>query len=182
MGPLQRIRRTLLLRKFLRSKDAPPLPLPESTGGDPDVVLGPGDDPRAGLESIGPEVDADGNSYVEPGDERVPGGEGRSGLTGWMERRASRVVSKIYDSRADDLEVRAKRAVSSAYADQADDLEDRAVRAMRRAITTEADRIKDVIEHSVQVKKREVRLSLLVLVTASLVYLALYWFTSRPAS
>ncbi|MEW6071596.1 MAG: hypothetical protein AB1726_03240 [Planctomycetota bacterium] len=99
-----------------------------------------------------------------------------------MERRAQRVAARIYDSRADDLETRARRAVSSAYREQADDLEDRAVRALRRAIASEADRIKEVIEHAVAVKKREVRLSLLVLVTASLVYLALYWFTSRPGA
>jgi len=104
----------------------------------------------------------------------------RGGITRWFEKRAQRVASKVYASRADDLEERARRVVGSAYRDQADDLEDRAVRAMRRAITFEADRIKEAIEHGIQVKKREVRLSLVVLLTASLVYLLLYWFTQRP--
>ena len=107
---------------------------------------------------------------------------GAGGISAWVEKRAQSVVSKIYDTRADDIEDRARRAVSSAYRDQADDLEERAVKAMRRALSAEADRIKQVIEHAVAVKKREARLSLLVLVTASLVYLALYWFTSRPSS
>ena len=70
--------------------------------------------------------------------------------------------------------------MSSAYEDRADDLEERAVRAMRRAISAESDRIKEIIEHSVQVKKREVRLSLLVLIAAALVYLAMDWFANRP--
>ena len=104
----------------------------------------------------------------------------KGGLTRWFEKRAHRVASKIYASRADEIEDRARRVVGSAYRDQADDIEDRAVRAMRRAIADEAERIKDAIEHGVQVKKREVRLSLLVLVVASLVYLLLYWFTQRP--
>ena len=59
------------------------------------------------------------------------------------------------------------------------DLE-RAVRAMRRAIEAAAERIRQAIEHGIAVKKREVRLSLDVLVVSSLVYLALYWFTHRP--
>jgi hypothetical protein len=63
------------------------------------------------------------------------------------------------------------------------ELEERAVRALRRAIALEADRIKETIEHGVAVKKREVRLSLVVLITASLVYLVLYWLTRQtPAS
>ncbi len=111
----------------------------------------------------------------------LEGVEGRRGLTGWVEARAHRVMSKVYESRADDVEQRARRIVSSAYQDKADDLEDRAVRAMRRAIQLESERIQSLIEHSVRVKRREVRLSLFVLVVAALVYLALYWFTNRPA-
>ena len=97
----------------------------------------------------------------------------------WLESRAQRVVKKAYQAQADDIEKRARRAVGSAYKDQADDLEDRAIRALRGAIADEADRIKEAIEHGVQVKKREVRLSLLVLVVASVVYLLLYWFTTH---
>ncbi len=102
------------------------------------------------------------------------------GLSGWIEQRAARVVSNVYESRAADLEERARRAVSSAYERSADDLEERAVRALRRAIGSEAERIKEAIEHGIAVKKREVRLSLLVLVVSSLVYLALYWLTRQP--
>lgn len=101
----------------------------------------------------------------------------RRGLRGWVGKRAKKVVQSLYESKAEDLEERAKRVVSSAYRDSAEDIEERAVRAMRRAIELEADRIKDVIEHSVRVKKREVRLSLLVLVAASILYLLLYWAT-----
>lgn len=99
------------------------------------------------------------------------------GLSSWIENRAERVMARIYETRAQDLEERAQRIVHSAYERSADDLEERAVRAMRRAIEAEADRLKNAIEHGIQVKKREVRLSLLVLVVSSLVYLALYWFT-----
>ena len=101
----------------------------------------------------------------------------RVGLSRWVERRAQRVAKRVYQTQADDLEERAKRVVGSAYKDHSDDLEERAVRAMRRAIVDEGERIKQVIEYSVQIKKREVRWSLIVLVTASLVYMALYWFT-----
>jgi len=101
----------------------------------------------------------------------------RVGLSRWVERRAQRVAKRVYETQADDLEERAKRVVGSAYKDHSDDLEERAVRAMRRAIVDEGERIKQVIEYSVQIKKREVRWSLIVLVVASLVYMALYWFT-----
>ena len=70
--------------------------------------------------------------------------------------------------------------MGSAYKDSADDLEQRALRAMRQAIAEESERIKEAIEHGVAIKKREVRLSLLVLIVAAVVYLALYWFTQRP--
>ncbi len=103
----------------------------------------------------------------------------RLSITRWFEARANKVAARIYDTKAEDLEERARRVVGSAYRDSADDLQERAVQAMRRAIAEESDRIKEVIEHSVQVKKREVRLSLVVLVVASLLYLALYWFTHR---
>lgn len=117
----------------------------------------------------------------EPDEPTSRGGLSRKrlGLSRWVENRAQRVVKKVYQTQADDLEERARRVVSTAYQDKADDLEERAVRAMRRAIIEEGERIKDTIEYSVQIKKREVRLSLLVLVTASLVYLALYFFTNH---
>jgi len=101
----------------------------------------------------------------------------KRGFKSWVQTRAKKVVARLYESKADDIETRARRAVTSAYHESADDLEERAVRAMRRAIQDEADRIKEVIEHSVDVKKREVRLSLLVLVVASVVYLVLYLLT-----
>ncbi len=101
----------------------------------------------------------------------------RVGLARWVERRAQRVAKRVYETQADDLEERARRVVGSAYKDHSDDLEDRAVRAMRRAIADEGERIKDIIEYSIQIKRREVRWSLIVLIVASLVYLGLYWFT-----
>lgn len=94
----------------------------------------------------------------------------------FIERTAQKVAGKIYSATADDLEGRASRVVERVYENQADDLEDRAVRAMRRALADESDRIKAVIEHSVDVKKREVRLSLLVLIAAAAVYLLLEVF------
>ena len=51
---------------------------------------------------------------------------------------------------------------------------------MRKALEAEAGRIETAIERAIAVKKREVRLSLLVLVVSSLVYLALYWLTRAP--
>jgi hypothetical protein len=110
------------------------------------------------------------------------GGSGpKRGLSNWVEDRAQRVVQRAYHSHAQDLEHRAMRVMTSVYEKSADDLEERATRALRGAIGAEAERIKEAIEHGIAVKKREVRLSLLVLVVSSLVYLALYWFTSRPA-
>ena len=106
----------------------------------------------------------------------------RVGLSRWVERRAQRVAKRVYETQADDLEERARRVVGSAYKDHSDDLEDRAVRAMRRAIIDEGERIKDIIEYSVQIKKREVRWSLIVLIVASLVYMSLYWFTHGGAA
>ncbi len=103
-------------------------------------------------------------------------------LKTWFGHRAKVVVTKLYETRADDIEERARRAVGSAYKDSADDLQERAVQAMRAALHAESDRIKEAIEHGIQVKKREVRMSLLVLVVASLLYLALYWATHSAAA
>ena len=102
---------------------------------------------------------------------------GIRGIASWFENRAHSAISKVYQTQADDLEERAKRVVGSAYKEHSDDLEERAIRALRRAISDEADRIKEAISHGVAVKKVEVRLSLFVLVVASLIYLGLYWFT-----
>jgi hypothetical protein len=102
------------------------------------------------------------------------------------------VAREMYDARADDLQTRAVATlrrlfedehqrmlefVQRSYDSRADDLEERAVRAMRSAVQREADRIESLIEHSVHVKRREVRLSLLVLVVANLIYLLVYWLT-----
>lgn len=122
-----------------------------------------------------PAVPPDGSADAPPA-----GPEVTRGLSGWIERRAKRVMRDAYHTHAEDLEERAHRVVRSAYERSADDLEERAVRAMRRAIEAEAVRIRQAIEHGIEVKKREVRLSLIVLVVSSLVYLALYWFTHRP--
>jgi hypothetical protein len=130
------------------------------------------DAPRTGASAEAPADPA-----ASPGPEESD--ESR-GLSGWLEKRAQRAVSEAYEAHAEDLEERARRVMSTAYEKSADDLEERAVRAMRRAIEAEAGRIQEAIEHGIAVKKREVRLSLVVLVVSSLVYLALYWFTSRP--
>src|SRR5262245_1063581 len=106
----------------------------------------------------------------------------RRGLSNWVENRAQRVVEQAYESHAQDLQDRAMRVMTSVYEQSADDLQARATLALRRAIASEAGRIKAAIEHGIEVKKREVRLSLLVLVVSSLVYLALYWFTKRPTA
>ena len=101
----------------------------------------------------------------------------RKKLSRWVEKRAARVVGRVYEDRAEDLQERAAKTIGSVYEERADELEERAVRAMRRAIEAESDRIREAIEHGVAVKKREVRLSLLVLALSSLIYLALYLFT-----
>lgn len=107
--------------------------------------------------------------------------------------RIIEVATDTYDRRADDLEERAVRAIrkvleeeterflnvaQSTYDARADDLEDRAVRALRRAMIEETRRIRSTIERSVQAKRREVRLSLLVLVLANLLYLLVYYLTT----
>jgi len=70
---------------------------------------------------------------------------------------------------------------TSSYDARADDLEERAVRAMRRAIEEEGERIRELLEHSLVVKRREVRLSLLVIIVANLLYLAVWWFVQGDA-
>ena len=70
---------------------------------------------------------------------------------------------------------------TSSYDARADDLEERAVRAMRRAIEEEGERIRELLEHSLVVKRREVRLSLLVILIANLLYLGVWWFVRGDA-
>ncbi len=106
--------------------------------------------------------------------------------------RLAELAKSSYDDRADDLEERAVRAIrkvfdeeaeqlmsmaADTYDSRADDLEKRATRAMRAALIHETRRIQGLIEHSVTVKRKEVRLSLIVLVAANLIYLAVYWLT-----
>ena len=106
--------------------------------------------------------------------------------------RLGELAKSSYDDRADDLEERAVRAIRKVFAEEADrlrelvtdtydsradDLEQRAARALRTALIHESRRIQALIEHSVVVKRKEVRLSLLVLVAANLIYLAVYWIT-----
>ena len=131
---------------------------------------------------------------TEPPKRSAPEGEGNQELLGrekprsksrdprkkistWLEKRATKVVGKIYEDRAQDLQDRAAKTIGTVYDERADELEDRAVRAMRRVIQEESDRIREAIEHGVEVKKREVRLSLIVLVISSVVYLVLYALT-----
>ena len=70
---------------------------------------------------------------------------------------------------------------ASTYDARADDLEERAVRAMRRAIEEEGERIRELLEHSLVVKRREVRLSLLVILIANALYLGIWWFVKSAA-
>jgi len=120
---------------------------------------------------------------VEPGQAEEPEAPGtedpraKGFLARWVEQRAERAIRGAVSSSAESLEERAVKIAGSLYEQKAADLEDRAVRALRRAIEAEAERIRSTIEHAVEIKKREVRLSLLVLVGASLIYLALYWLT-----
>ena len=90
-----------------------------------------------------------------------------------LERRAVNAIRKVFDEEADRLMVMAR----DAYDSRADDIEERAARALRVALIHESRRIQALIEHSVVVKRKEVRLSLLVLVFANLLYLAVYWLT-----
>jgi hypothetical protein len=146
-----------------------PAPALAASGDPPDV-------PSPETPSEEPSPDA----LDAPNEPAAAEAEASRGLSGWIEQRAKRVMRETYEAHVADIEERALRVVKSMYERSADDLEQRAVRAMRRAIEAEADRIKEAIEHGVAVKKREVRLSLLVLVASSVVYLALYWFTHLP--
>lgn len=67
----------------------------------------------------------------------------------------------------------AKRVLTDAFDDKRDDLEEMAVRALRRSIEQEGDRLERLIEKSIEIKRREARLSLMVLLVATVVYVAL---------
>jgi DNA anti-recombination protein RmuC len=90
-----------------------------------------------------------------------------------IEERAVRAIRKVFDEEADRL----RELVADTYDSRADDLEQRAARALRAALIHESRRIQALLEHSVTVKRKEVRLSLLVLVVANLIYLCVYWVT-----
>ena len=130
---------------------------------------------KKGAEQVEPQDEVSKPEAEDPKDKPKRGGI--RGLASWVERRAHGAISKVYQTQADDLEERARRVVGSAYREHSDDLEERAIRVLRSAIADEADRIKEAISHGVAVKKIEVRLSLIVLVIASLIYLGLFWFT-----
>lgn len=146
-----------------RYREPEPEDIPPPSGGEPYESASGAEGPEQ--EILGPEP-AKGRS-------RDP----RKKISRWVEKRAARVVGKVYEDRAEDLQERAAKTIGSIYEERADDLEDRAVRAMRRAIEAESERIRIAIEHGVAVKKREVRLSLLVLAVSSVVYLVLYLTT-----
>ena len=120
-------------------------------------------EPLEPLEPLEPETD--------------PRASRRGFFARWVEQRAERAIRGAVSSSVESLEESAAKVVGSLYEEKAADLEERAVRALRRAIEAESDRIRATIEHAVLIKKREVRLSLCVLVGASLVYLVLYWLT-----
>ncbi len=150
-----------------------PEPQPQETAEE-----SPAPDPTTdtGSDSPLPEQEVLGEEEPETSSPGKAGGS-RNKISRWLEKRAARVVGKVYEERAEDLQARAARTIGTVYEERADELEDRAVNAMRRAIEAESDRIRIAIEHGVAVKKREVRLSLLVLAVSSTIYLVLYYLT-----
>jgi hypothetical protein len=121
---------------------------------------------------------------LEPGPVYEPADKGRRKgfLSRWVEHRAEKAITRAVSSGAQHIEQRAAKVVGTLYDEKASDLEERAVRALRRAIEAESERIQRTVEHAVEVKRREVRLSLLVLVGAAIVYLVLYLLTHDPAA
>lgn len=148
------------------------------------------DDPDDPAENASEEPD----EPQDPAPDEAEAGPKPKRLAGKVKRGLISLATATYDARADDLQERSVAAMRRAlqeeterivdvaketYDARADDLEERAVRAMRRALMAESRRIRALIEHSVSVKRREVRLSLVVLVTANLIYLLVYWATSK---
>lgn len=105
--------------------------------------------------------------------EQVTGG----GAGGERARRPDIQVSRrpkgIVDAVREASEQSAKKVLTDAFDERRSDLEEMAVNALRRAIEEEGDRLERLIEKSIEVKKREVRLSLLVLLVATSVYVVL---------
>jgi hypothetical protein len=67
----------------------------------------------------------------------------------------------------------ARKVLTEAFDERKTDLEEMAVRALRRAIEDEGQRLERLIEKTIEIKKREVRLSLLVLFVATSLYVVL---------
>ena len=109
---------------------------------------------------------------VRPGDSEVlPPGDG-------PRRKRPRLVDAFRKVRDTGLKKGAKEVLTGAFDERRSELEELATAALRRALVEESERIERLIERSVEVKKREVRLSLLVLVAASLLYAGLAWVSS----
>ncbi|QDU69097.1 hypothetical protein [Engelhardtia mirabilis] len=106
-----------------------------------------------------------------PASEVLPPGEGRR-------KKRPRLVEALRKVRDSGLKKGAKDVLTGAFDERRSELEELATAALRRALVEETERIERLIERSVEVKKREVRLSLLVLVAASLLYAALAWIAS----
>lgn len=92
-------------------------------------------------------------------------------------RRPKGLLPGLMDGLADQAQARleqsALKAIAQAYDQRRGDLEQLAVDALKRTLREESQTLERLIERSVEIKKREVRLSLLVLVGASLLYVAL---------
>lgn len=104
---------------------------------------------------------------ADPELDRVDGGKRRRPL-----------VDAFRRVRDGSLKKGATEVLTGAFDERRTELEELAVTALRRALIEESARIEQLIERSVEVKRREVRLSLLVLVAASLLYAALAWISS----
>jgi hypothetical protein len=83
------------------------------------------------------------------------------------------LVDGLADQAQARLEQSALKAIAQAYDQRRADLEQLAVDALKRTLREESETLERLIERSVEVKKREVRLSLLVLLGASLLYVLL---------
>ncbi len=100
---------------------------------------------------------------------RGPASKAQDGPEIQMPRRSRTIVEAVREA----SEESAKRVLSDAFDDKRSELEEMAVRALRRSIEEEGDRLERLIEKSIEVKKREVRLSLLVLLVATTIYVVL---------
>lgn len=91
------------------------------------------------------------------------------------ERRESsgNLVDQLRRAGEQKLERKAKKVLTEAFDERRGELEDLGVQTLRRAIAEESDRLEQLIERSIDVKKREVRLSLIVLLVGTALYIAL---------